>query len=69
MDVGDAIEVMVMSKRGKQAEWLPATVSFIDGSGTIEVLFEGGSRQRFASGTDRLRMAGSAAREGEQWVF
>lgn len=69
MDVGDNIEVMVQSRRGKQTEWVPAVVSFITDQGAIEVMFDGGSKQRFAPGSDRLRMAGNASEEGMKWEF
>jgi hypothetical protein len=69
MNVGDNIEVMVMTQLDGQVEWVPAVVSFIGdiGYSYISVVFEGGSRQRFDPGTDRLRLA-TARKEGEEWA-
>lgn len=65
--VGDPVEVIVVTKRGRQPEWIPATVTLVEPL-RMEVTFEGGSRQRFVIDTERVRTPGGVG-EGEQWVF
>lgn len=65
-DIGDPLEVLTVSRRFKQPEWIPATVWFV-GDGLVEVIYEGGSKERFPVDTGRLRKAGAV--EGAQWVF
>lgn len=69
--VDDAVEVIVLTKRGKQPEWVPGTVTAI-APFSVEVTFDNdGTKQRFPlpSG-NRVRLAGQTrAKEGDTWVF
>lgn len=67
--IGDTVEVLVLTKRGKEPEWQPATVEAVY-PGAIDVVFDfGQSHQRFTvPDNERVRLRG-AAQEGEQWVF
>jgi hypothetical protein len=68
-NVGDAVEVVVVTRRGKQPEWIPATVTALQTDPDLfDVTFAGGSRQRFPADTERVRTP-QAAQEGEQWAF
>ena len=60
------VEVLVITKRGKQAEWVPAVLTTANEE-KFEVTFEGGSRQRFAPTTDRIR--GPGLKAGKLWAF
>jgi hypothetical protein len=65
---GDAVEVVVVLPRHRQAEWIPATVNFVTDEG-FQVTYEGQSRQKFFHGTDRVRGPTVPVKEGKPWVF
>lgn len=60
-EAGQDIDVLVCTKRGKEAEWIPATV-FMIGEDVVDVKFESGTRQRFhAPFDDRIRPRGESS--------
>ena len=69
--IGDAVEILVVTKRGKQPEWIPATVTrVLADPDRIEVTYHGGAWQRFLTTeqAERIRTP-QAAEEGAEWVF
>lgn len=45
-EAGQDVDVLVCTKRGKEAEWIPATVYAVSEDG-VDVRFDSGARQRF----------------------
>lgn len=66
-EVGDPVEVLTISRRYVQPDWVPATVYFATDD-AVEVQFTDLTKQRFFVTSDRLRKPGAAV-EGAQWVF
>jgi hypothetical protein len=45
-EAGQEVDVLVCTKRGKEGEWIPATVFLVD-EGVVDVRFDSGARQKF----------------------
>lgn len=64
---GQEVDVIVLTKRGKEPEWVPGVIHYTDDK-SVTVKFEsGGTTQRFALPTgNRIRLRGE---EVKGWVF